>query len=616
MKSKKEGKLLDRTRVVFCLALTAVLLVGMLALDSFAAVADPSSCTVKVDSCLTHTAAVAEGDLYVWGLNSCGQFPNSDLTYSVQPVKVASSVKDVAVSENRTLVLYESGRLYSFGKDPLTGVSNRKDFIAAGVKQMSCSDDFALLVKQNGAVMAWGVDLDGQLGIEGGGDRSTPIQIMDSGVEKVCSGDGFAMALTEDGALYGWGLNGSLQLGYTASDGSVPQSLATPTLLMETGVQDISLGSSYACILKTDGSLWTCGRNDLCQLGVGSLDDYLGPHKILDNVCSVSAGDSHAFAICRDGTIYAWGLGLSGQLGDGTNNTYSSPTLMEMDFVQIYACGDSTFGVDASGALWSWGSNMNLLLGRASGNDAKSPIEILDSNREWTFSAPGIEDTDDGESSTDTPNTSDSSDSTDETPDEEETGSAAFVSGYSDGTFRPNEQTTRAEFLSMLVNAIGGFDADTDYGTSTFTDVSADTWYAPFVAYAQQTGLVEGYKDNTFRPDASITRAEAAAMAAAALKLDLTATESSFTDVSGWAVPHVEALASRKLLAGDGDGTFRPDDPIIRSEAVTVVAVAAGFDPTTEEAESAILDAENPFTDVEASSWCYPFILRAAGLVK
>ena len=84
-----------------------------------------------------------------------------------------------------------------------------------------------------------------------------------------------------------------------------------------------------------------------------------------------------------------------------------------------------------------------------------------------------------------------------------------IISGDPDGAFRPNDPITRAELTKV---AVGFFDVTGDYEDGTFSDVDADSWYADFIDAAFDLGLVEGYPDGTIRPQAYITRAEAATM--------------------------------------------------------------------------------------------------------
>ena len=81
-----------------------------------------------------------------------------------------------------------------------------------------------------------------------------------------------------------------------------------------------------------------------------------------------------------------------------------------------------------------------------------------------------------------------------------------ILGGYEDGTFRPNASITRAEFAKI---AVSFFDWADVYAVNSFVDVRDSAWYANYVAVAAELGLIEGYGGNVFRPDATITRAEA-----------------------------------------------------------------------------------------------------------
>ena len=84
------------------------------------------------------------------------------------------------------------------------------------------------------------------------------------------------------------------------------------------------------------------------------------------------------------------------------------------------------------------------------------------------------------------------------------------ISGYEDGTFRPNEPITRAELASMAVRFYEAFEAE--YEEGTFLDVDGDEWYADAIAAAEELGILGGYPDGTVRPNNNITRAETCAI--------------------------------------------------------------------------------------------------------
>ncbi|MCQ6561587.1 S-layer homology domain-containing protein [Paenibacillus mendelii] len=148
-----------------------------------------------------------------------------------------------------------------------------------------------------------------------------------------------------------------------------------------------------------------------------------------------------------------------------------------------------------------------------------------------------------------------------------------FVTGYTDGTFKPNHTVTRAEFAVMLINTL----KPQEVGAAlAFTDTAKiDSWAQKAVAQAVEAGIIKGYEDGTFRPDAQITRTEMAAMIANALKLSIEwNAATSFADdknIPSWAKGAVAAIERLGLMEGAGTNTFNPDGLATRAEAVTVL---------------------------------------------
>ena len=144
---------------------------------------------------------------------------------------------------------------------------------------------------------------------------------------------------------------------------------------------------------------------------------------------------------------------------------------------------------------------------------------------------------------------------------------AGMISGYEDGTFRPNNSVTRAEFVIMMNNALGL----TEAGEVSFSDVQPGNWFYNAVAIAVAAGYCSGYEDGTFKPSATITRAEAAVMIANASKLEQDATGAAgFTDsIPAWAQGSVGAVVKAGFMSGYPDGTFAANQSITRAEAVS-----------------------------------------------
>lgn len=144
-----------------------------------------------------------------------------------------------------------------------------------------------------------------------------------------------------------------------------------------------------------------------------------------------------------------------------------------------------------------------------------------------------------------------------------------LIKGYADGSFKPNNSITRAEFVVLMNNA-QGFSKDTDI---SFTDVAEGDWYYDAVAKAVRAGYTKGYEDGSFKPNQTITRAEAAVMIANAA--GLSADESGvagFTDaasIPAWAKGSIGAAANAGYLSGYPDGSFGATKSITRAEAVS-----------------------------------------------
>jgi hypothetical protein len=146
-----------------------------------------------------------------------------------------------------------------------------------------------------------------------------------------------------------------------------------------------------------------------------------------------------------------------------------------------------------------------------------------------------------------------------------------IVNGFPDGTFRPDQAVTRAEFVKMLALAIGLKPVS---GQTTFADVPTTSWFAPYVAAAVEAGIVDGTSARTFSPDATLTREQMAVMLARALKLSGTVTLrfSDDTEIDSWALQGVEAAVAGGYLKGFPDGSLQPLAAATRAQAAEVLA--------------------------------------------
>ena len=185
----------------------------------------------------------------------------------------------------------------------------------------------------------------------------------------------------------------------------------------------------------------------------------------------------------------------------------------------------------------------------------------------------------------------------------------AYVGGYPDGTVQPEANITRAE-VAMIFYRLLTDDARAKYASdaSTFTDVADGAWYTTAIATLTNAGILDGYTDGTFRPDAPITRAEFAAIAARFDHSEISSA-ASFTDVHGhWAEALIGRASALGWVNGYSDGTFRPDVAITRAEAMTLINRVLNRDTLTADS---LLDGMMTWPDNAQSAWYYLAVQEA-----
>ncbi len=152
------------------------------------------------------------------------------------------------------------------------------------------------------------------------------------------------------------------------------------------------------------------------------------------------------------------------------------------------------------------------------------------------------------------------------------------VQGYSEKNFAPNNTVTRAEFVKMVLKGLSYNVYSIQ--SAAFTDTEASDWYYSYVSFAHSKGFIDGYSDGSFHPNEPITRAEAIQIlintAGFLGGYDSSEVNHMFTDVNGndWFATAVAIGVDYELIKGYGDGSFRPHNDMTRAEASVLIEKA------------------------------------------
>jgi len=251
------------------------------------------------------------------------------------------------------------------------------------------------LLLRDGKVFSWGADLNGELGDGARPYYNQPnqapstaassgintIKELDGLITKVSAGSAHTLALTRNGTakIFGCnmtGNNGWCQYGGQFSISDVRDSSGN----IISNIADIAAGGSHSLLLKKDGSVWSWGRNDAGQLGLGNTLNQNFPIKIngLPQIRALAAGSAHSLALDTSGNVWSWGYNGFGALGDGTTNQRLSPVrVVALSGATQIAAGAYHSMALKLGTVYSWGLNSVGQLGLGNKINAFIPTPIL-----------------------------------------------------------------------------------------------------------------------------------------------------------------------------------------------------------------------------------------------
>jgi len=330
-----------------------------------------------------HTCALkTDGTVYCWGANNFGQLGDNTTTERHTPVQVKgiggvgylTNISSISSGNNQTCALKTDGTVYCWGYARWLGVDSG-----------DCQPEFYYLTPT-------------QVKGVGGSGYLTDVSQIDLGGFGLWQCENFICALKTDGTVYCWGYNSNGQLGdNTTSTHKYP----TPVKGVGgsgylTDVSQISVGISYTCALKTDGTVYCWGGNGSGQLGDNTTINRYTPVQVkgiggegyLTDVSQISLGDVHTCALKTNGTVYCWGHNVEGQLGDNTNENKKTPVQVQgingegylLNIVQIGLGGGGwghTCALKTDGTVYCWGANNFGQLGDNTTTNRHTPVPVM-----------------------------------------------------------------------------------------------------------------------------------------------------------------------------------------------------------------------------------------------
>jgi len=330
-------------------------------------------------------------NLYAWGQNGFGQLGIGTSSNVSSPNQVGSLTNWLQISSQyHTLAIKTDGTLWSWGRNNHGQLGLGNTTYYSSPKQVGALTSWLVVsagygafsgaIKTDGTLWVWGRGNSGQLGLGNVTSYSSPKQVgaLTTWSTLDCGGNGQILAIKTDGTLWSWGQNnlGQLGSGNTTARSSPVQVGALTNWLK------VTAGYYTTLAIKTDGTFWAWGQNFFGNLGLGNKTNYSSPKQVgslttWSKLAGIANGGVSA-AIKTDGTLWMWGRNDYGQLGLGNGTEYSSPKQVGLltNWLSV-ATSYFTVSLKTDGTIWTWGYNNTGQLGLGiSGTNYSSPKQV------------------------------------------------------------------------------------------------------------------------------------------------------------------------------------------------------------------------------------------------
>ncbi|MEC4004326.1 T9SS type A sorting domain-containing protein [Flavobacterium sp. SUN052] len=250
-------------------------------------------------------------------------------------------------------------------------------------RMVSAGENFSLGIKMDGTLWGWGQNSNRLgLGLGNLANQNMPIQIGTANDwSTVSAGNVHSLAVKTNGTLWSWGNGQFGQLGNGVFSSATPNVTQIGTA---TDWLTVSAGNRFSLAIKTTGTLWSWGWNNVGQLGINNLVDQNLPVQVgtSSNWFKIDAGNKHSLAIDNSGFIYAWGDNTFGQFGNGTNTSSLFPILVSSsnNWAEVSAGFDHSMALNTSGILYTFGNNTNGQLCDGTNTASNTMIPVSFSN--------------------------------------------------------------------------------------------------------------------------------------------------------------------------------------------------------------------------------------------